>query len=166
MPVGNLYKKKIWKNFFLASESHWRKESDPDPLIRDVDPGPHQNVTDPHHFWQESAPPPPQPRSGPRLFSRRPLLLFYPRGVVARRQGAMAPKCSVPRRSLLLLLLRLPVVWSHPNSRLEQVVGTCSSPILCVADPGPFFDPGIRKRFCPDPGSQTHIFASLITSFF
>jgi hypothetical protein len=27
------------------------------------------------------------------------------------------------------------------------------------------FDPGIRNRFFPDPGSQTHIFESLVTTF-
>ncbi len=77
----------------------------------------------------------------------------------------MAPKCSVLRRSLLLLRLP-PVVWSRPNSRLEQV-GTCPSPILSVAvlGSGAFFDPGIRNRFFPNLRSQTHIFESLMTIF-
>jgi hypothetical protein len=33
----------------------------------------------------------------------------------------------------------------------------------CVTDP--LFDPWIRDRFFPDPGSQTHIFESLVTIF-
>ncbi len=41
--------------------------------------------------------------------------------------------------------------------------------IISVADPGAgaFLTPGsgIRNRFFPDPGSQTHIFESLITIF-
>ncbi len=39
----------------------------------------------------------------------------------------------------------------------------------CVADPGSgaFMTPGsgIQNRFFPDPGSQTHIFDSLVTIF-
>ncbi len=44
-------------------------------------------------------------------------------------------------------------------------------PTLSVADPDPgygaFLTPGsrIRNRFFPDPGSQTHIFESLVTIF-
>jgi hypothetical protein len=40
------------KIFFLASLSHLRKESDPDPLVRGTDPDPHQNVTDPQHWYR------------------------------------------------------------------------------------------------------------------
>jgi hypothetical protein len=40
--------------------------------------------------------------------------------------------------------------------------------VTSVADPGSgaFLDPGIRKRFFPDPGSQTYIFESLVKNFF
>jgi hypothetical protein len=36
--------------------------------------------------------------------------------------------------------------------------------VLRIRDWG-LFDPGIRNRFIPDPGSQTHIFESLVTTF-
>ncbi len=55
------YMKKMWKIFSFYSQSHWRKESDPelnpdpDPLARGTDPDPHQHVTDPQHcLWGSS----------------------------------------------------------------------------------------------------------------
>jgi hypothetical protein len=45
---------------------------------------------------------------------------------------------------------------------LRNVCALSYSESASVADPDPgircLFDPGIRKRFFPDPGSQTHIF--------
>jgi hypothetical protein len=36
-------------DIFWYPSSHWRKESDPDPLVRGADP--HQNITDPQHCF-------------------------------------------------------------------------------------------------------------------
>jgi hypothetical protein len=48
--------------------------------------------------------------------------------------------------------------WSHPMDPSDQC---CGSGIRCL------FDPRIRDpdRFFPDPGSQTHIFESILKIF-
>jgi hypothetical protein len=43
------------KKFFLHPLSQWRKESDLDPLVRGTDPDPHQNVTDPQHWYNHTS---------------------------------------------------------------------------------------------------------------
>ncbi len=57
------------------------------------------------------------------------------------------------------------------KSSKNSVGKKCFDMIISVADPDPgsgaFLTPGsgIRNRFFPDPGSQTHIFENLLTIF-
>jgi hypothetical protein len=59
----------------------------------------------------------------------------------------------------------LPALTSTPAQKLYKKVNC----VLIIPDPDPgsgaFLTPesGIRNRFFPDPGSQTHIFESLVT---
>ncbi len=50
MLADKFWEKKMKKKKFHPS-SHWRKESDLDPLVRGSDP--HQNVTDPQHWLKK-----------------------------------------------------------------------------------------------------------------
>ncbi len=51
-------------------------------------------------------------------------------------------------------------VQKRAEVRIQNcITQCCGSGIRCL------FDPGIRNRFFPDPGSQIHIFESLVTIF-
>jgi hypothetical protein len=70
------------------------------------------------------------------------------------------------------LLVRIRIRGSVPlTNGSGSSSGSDSFPVLRIRDPG-LFDPGIRNRFfpdpgsrIPDPGSQTHTFQSLVTIF-
>ncbi len=50
---GQVIRKKDGKKIFFLFhlQNQWRKESDPDTLIRGTDSDPHQNVTEPQHWY-------------------------------------------------------------------------------------------------------------------
>ncbi len=80
--------------------------------------------------------------------------ILLQRWKVARGSGAREP---VPGAAHLGTREVQPGVRPHSSCLLQCC--RSGSGIRC------FFDPGIRNRFFPDPGSQTHLFESLVKIF-
>ncbi len=105
------YKKKIWEKsfFFLHPLSQWRKESDPE-----LDPDPHQNVTDPQHCSEVS-------RIRVHISQLQPLAAMMGLDLV-----------SADRTRLLQAVSRIGI---HPVSFPYDV--NCGGPGKIIFDPNP-----------------------------
>ncbi len=84
--------------------------------------------------------------------SRIRILIFYPSRIPDPGvKKALDPgSATLATRILIIIMVMISVADPDPGSGIG-----------CLLAPGS----GIRNRFIPDPGSQTHIFESLLTTF-